>query len=44
MSQSGLYAVVKRKTDWTLRVTMFPELAEAWRDPSRYVAECWLVD
>jgi hypothetical protein len=39
-SSTGLYAVVKAATGWTLRVTQFPELADRWRHETRYVAEC----
>lgn len=35
-----LYAVVKARSGWPLRVTGFPELAELWRHPSRDVREC----
>lgn len=40
-SRSGLYAVCKT-TDWPLRVTLFPELADRWRHPTRRVRECWV--
>jgi hypothetical protein len=42
-SGSGLYAVVKAKSRWPLRVTFHKELAESWRLPgSRDVYECRL--
>lgn len=41
VSKSGLYAVTKTN-GWALRITMFPELAETWRDKTRKVYECWL--
>jgi hypothetical protein len=39
-SESGLYAICKRKTGWPLRVTLFGELADHWRHESRRVHEC----
>ena len=39
-SPTGLYAVVKAKTGWPLRVTIFRELADLWRHPSRDVRGC----
>jgi hypothetical protein len=41
-SASGVYAVVKAKTKWPLRVTLFKELAELWRHETRDVYECRL--
>lgn len=38
----GLYAVVKAKSGWPLRVTAFKELADHWRHPTRAVRECSL--
>lgn len=38
-SPTGLYAVCKR-SGWPLRVTLFAELAELWRDPTRVVRAC----
>jgi hypothetical protein len=42
-SPNGLYAIVSTKNDWTLRITLFPELADFFRDDSRYIAECHLT-
>ena len=39
-SPTGLYAVVKARTGWPLRVTLFKDLADLWRHPSRAVVEC----
>jgi hypothetical protein len=39
-STTGLYAVCKAKDGWPLRVTLFAELADWWRDDSRTVHEC----
>lgn len=41
-SKSGLYAVVKARSGWPLRVCMFQRLADHWRHPSRRVHECWV--
>jgi hypothetical protein len=43
-SSTGLYAIVSKKTDWTLRITMFQEIAETFRDDSRYIAECFIEE
>ncbi len=43
ISRSGLYAVISTKNDWTLRITLFRELADFFRDDSRYIAECHLI-
>ena len=42
-SRSGLYAICKKKSGWALRITLFKELAESWRHPSREVRECYLT-
>lgn len=39
-SVTGLYAVCKTSSGWPLRVTLFAELADRWRHPSRVVREC----
>lgn len=41
-SPTGLYSVCKTASRWPLRVTLFPELADLWRDPSRVVCVCYL--
>lgn len=42
-SSTGLYAIVKSKTNWPLRITMFKKLAEALSDgESRKLRECYL--
>ena len=44
-SRSGLYAVVAKKRDRILRVSLIKELAELMDDgESRYLAECWVTD
>ena len=44
ISPSGLYAIVSSKTDWVLRITLFPELADYFNDnTSRYIATCWIL-
>lgn len=42
-SPNGLYAIVKAKTNWTLRITFFQELAEEWRSSSRKVYSCFFT-
>lgn len=43
-SSNGLYALVKEKSNWTLRVCLFKELAEDLCDwKSRYLAECFIL-
>lgn len=39
-SSTGLYAIVKASSGWPLRVTLERQLAEHWRHPTRYIAEC----
>lgn len=41
-SKTGLYAVCKAKSLWPLRITMFKELAELWRNDSTVVYDCTL--
>lgn len=36
-SPTGLYVLAKARSGWPLRVTLFQDLAEHWRDPSRVV-------
>lgn len=44
ISQSKAYAIVSRKNNKILRVTLYKEMAELLCDyDSRYVAECWLL-
>lgn len=42
-SPNGLYAICKTKTGWPLRVTLFKELADLWRHPTRTIRECRIV-
>lgn len=43
-SKTGLYAIVKSKNNWTLRITLFKELANIWNShESRKVFECYLI-
>ena len=43
-SKTGLYAIVKSKNNWTLRVTLFKELANTWNShSSREIFECFIV-
>jgi len=41
-SPNGLYAVCKSVSGWPLRVTMFRELADHWRHPTREIREVWV--
>ena len=44
-SASGLYAIVTKKRDFTLRISLFQEAAELFCDwDSRYLAECWILN
>jgi hypothetical protein len=42
-SKSGAYAVVGTHKGRTLRITLYQQLAEIFRDDSRKIAEAWLV-
>lgn len=43
LSSTGLYAVVAKRRDRILRVSLIKDVAEMiGDDPSRYVAECWV--
>ena len=42
VSPTGLYAVCSARSGRILRVTLFQDLAELWRDPSRTVYACFL--
>ena len=41
-SSTGMYAIVSKRNDWTLRISLNRELAYYLVDESRYVAECFL--
>lgn len=42
-SRSGFYALMAKKGDYTLRISMMKEIAQLHsEDPSRYLAEAWL--
>jgi hypothetical protein len=43
-SANGLYALVSRGKDITLRITWSKELAAELCEESRYLAECWITD
>lgn len=42
ISTTGLYGIVSAKSNKILRVTLFKELAELFRDNSRYIIEVYL--
>lgn len=44
ISKTGLYAIVSEKNNWTLRITLFQQIADTFRDASRYVAECFIEE
>ena len=40
-SDTGLYAICKKKNGWPLRISMFKGIADFWRHDSRTVHECY---
>jgi hypothetical protein len=42
-STTKLFAICKKKSGWPLRVTMFSEMAEMWKDNSVIVKECNII-
>lgn len=44
VSKSGLYAIVAKNGDLTLRISLIKEIAELQYDEnSRYLAEAWII-
>lgn len=41
-SSSGLFAICKAKSKWPLRVTLFKDLAEMWKNYSTCIYECYI--
>ena len=42
-SRSGAYAILSKRKDLLLRVSLHQDVAEYLVDDSRYLAECWVV-
>ena len=41
-SSNGLYAVCKKDSLWPLRITMFEEMANMWKNDSTVVYGCYI--
>jgi len=42
-SKSGLYAIVSKTSNKTLRVSLIKDIASLITDNSRYIAEAWVA-